>query len=521
MGNIPTTSTTLLRDLAQDSQHARWGEFVARYRPMMEAFMRERFPTLEADDVIQETLIELIRVFPIYHYSPKEKGHFHNYLTGILRHRALRMMGEEQRRAQLAEEMRRVSASVKTTADREDNAPYYNVGQAAAVAGAGRAACPQAAAARERFDNVGRAACPQAAVARERFDNAGRAACPQAAAEASPVLIDLGLAKDLSAVRGHAGESLSIVDGKALGVGTPRYAAPEQMSGDAVSPATDVYALGMLANDCFGGKPPRVWRRIIQRATAAIPAQRYATVAEFTRAIKLLRARYWIRGTLAVALTVSVLTLWTFSRKGENSPIHVLSATNPVTVSPTTETPNEKSAWQELCRNFTTNIVTRHTEMRRPDAVKRMSPAEFTMRANNPQYRSVLVSRAETNKIDATMVNLGGRTVLFNEPIKLDAGREYWIVGPGVLDAQFSASSTATVRIANCIFRNRTKTSPDKAGIDYVLDGGAYLNFTDLPSTEAMKLEVGGRVRSNGMSEGLRWWRIKGPDDIAELVNDE
>ena len=107
MGNIPTTSTTLLRDLAQDSQHARWGEFVARYRPMMEAFMRERFPSLEADDVIQETLIELIRVFPIYHYSPKEKGHFHNYLTGILRHRALRMMNEEKRRVEIAEDMRR------------------------------------------------------------------------------------------------------------------------------------------------------------------------------------------------------------------------------------------------------------------------------------------------------------------------------------------------------------------------------------------------------------------------------
>ena len=40
--------------------------------------MRERFPSLDADDVIQETLIELIRVFPVYHYSPAEKGHFHN-----------------------------------------------------------------------------------------------------------------------------------------------------------------------------------------------------------------------------------------------------------------------------------------------------------------------------------------------------------------------------------------------------------------------------------------------------------
>ena len=119
------------------------------------------------------------------------------------------------------------------------------------------------------------------------------------------------------------------------------------------------------------------------------------------------------------------------------------------------------------------------------------------------------------------MVNLGGRTVLFNEPIKLDTGREYWIIGPGVFDAQFSASSTATVLMANCIFRNRTKTSPVKAGIDYVLDGGAYLNFTDLPSTSAMKFEAGERIRSNGMSEGRRWWRIKGPEDIAELMDDD
>lgn len=102
MAAIPTTSTTLLSDLAHDSQHARWGEFIARYRPMMEAFMRERFPSLDADDVIQETLIELIRVFPVYHYSPKEKGHFHNYLTGILRHRAFRMIREEKRREKLA-----------------------------------------------------------------------------------------------------------------------------------------------------------------------------------------------------------------------------------------------------------------------------------------------------------------------------------------------------------------------------------------------------------------------------------
>ena len=56
------------------------------------------FPTVDADDVIQETLITLIKVFPVYRYSPDETGAFHNYLTGILRHRALRVIENESRR---------------------------------------------------------------------------------------------------------------------------------------------------------------------------------------------------------------------------------------------------------------------------------------------------------------------------------------------------------------------------------------------------------------------------------------
>ena len=103
MADIPTTSTTLLRDLA-DSQHARWGEFVSRYRPMMEAFVRERFPSLDADDVIQDTLIAVCRVMPSYRYDPDEKGHFRNYLTGILRNKARNTLRKEQRLFQVAAE---------------------------------------------------------------------------------------------------------------------------------------------------------------------------------------------------------------------------------------------------------------------------------------------------------------------------------------------------------------------------------------------------------------------------------
>ena len=103
MASIPATSTTLLRDLANDSQHARWSEFVTRYRPVMEAYLRERFPSVEADDVIQETLIAVWAALPSYRYAPDEKGHFHNYLTGILRNKALRQLYKEQRHAEIAE----------------------------------------------------------------------------------------------------------------------------------------------------------------------------------------------------------------------------------------------------------------------------------------------------------------------------------------------------------------------------------------------------------------------------------
>lgn len=103
--NCPATSVTLLRDLAASAENARWTEFVTRYRPMMEAYMRERFPFVEADDAIAETLIALVDVFKNYRYNPEETGRFHNYLTGILRHKALRLSEQAARRRNLHQRM--------------------------------------------------------------------------------------------------------------------------------------------------------------------------------------------------------------------------------------------------------------------------------------------------------------------------------------------------------------------------------------------------------------------------------
>lgn len=89
MAEAPKTSITLLKAIANDSASVRWAEFCRVYDGPMHAFLASRFPTVDPDDAIQETLLTLLRVLPEYTYLPDEKGHFRNYLLGILKYRAL------------------------------------------------------------------------------------------------------------------------------------------------------------------------------------------------------------------------------------------------------------------------------------------------------------------------------------------------------------------------------------------------------------------------------------------------
>ena len=111
--------------------------------------------------------------------------------------------------------------------------------------------------------------------------------------DGTPVLVDMGLLKRLDSTEesiARKESALSIVDGKAVGVGTPRYAAPEQFNGGEISPAADVHALGMLINECFKGELKGCWEKIVARATSSIPERRYRDVSEFMRAV---RHRHW------------------------------------------------------------------------------------------------------------------------------------------------------------------------------------------------------------------------------------
>ena len=97
MAAIPVTSVSLIRTLADNPQSARWAELYRLYEEPMRGFLQTRFPSVEADDAIQETMAALTRVLPDYHRTPDEKRHFRNYLMGILEHKAADLLKRQSR----------------------------------------------------------------------------------------------------------------------------------------------------------------------------------------------------------------------------------------------------------------------------------------------------------------------------------------------------------------------------------------------------------------------------------------
>ena len=264
------------------------------------------------------------------------------------------------------------------------------------------------------------------------------------------VLIDLGLVKD--AVKSSSPErDVSIVDGKAVAIGTPRFAAPEQMIGGEVTAVVDVHAIGRLADVAFHSDPPRPWLPIIRRATSSIPTQRYPSADALAIAI---RHRNGKRNVMIVAATVGLLAF-------------VVSAT--IGLWRTTIGP--ALAWRSLCENVTTNLVVKELAWER-------------LVTNKVGNSKVVVPERAYRQVqkpsDITIVHLNGKTNEFDRPIVLSASREYFIEGPGILAANIQAAGgIVRVHLMNCYFFNRSAVPIDKANIRYVFDGGAYLNFTE------------------------------------------
>ena len=102
---VPVTSMSLLKVLGEDSQSPRWREFLRMYASTIDGFLFKHFPTVDAEDVVQETLRALVEKLPLYEYDPDTKGHFRNYLIGIVRFKAIEQLKRRRREADMRTEL--------------------------------------------------------------------------------------------------------------------------------------------------------------------------------------------------------------------------------------------------------------------------------------------------------------------------------------------------------------------------------------------------------------------------------
>ena len=307
--------------------------------------------------------------------------------------------------------------------------------------------------------------------------------------DAIPVLADLGLAKTVGRMA-RAAESRPLTGGSGVpplresqtetrhGVGTPGYGAPEQMERGEATVASDIHALGVLADRCFDGKPPRTWARIIRRATSSIPAHRYPSVAAFARAIR------WRH-------------LWHVAAAGISS-VALSGILLPCFYSWWTQSGREVWRWRALCDRGKIVSVSRICE---------------PLDASHPQYPGRIV-RYVTNQVDGTILHLPKDTLSFTKPILLKPG-EYRIIGPGRLDADLSGPSNAVVRLKDCVLNNTTSVPYPQNGIHYVFEGGAYLNFVNLDRN----IEHRRYIHSDGKARNAL--RFRGPMTFKELDEEQ
>ena len=272
------------------------------------------------------------------------------------------------------------------------------------------------------------------------------------------VLIDYGLVKPIMPESTPKEDSLSVVDGRPVGVGTPKYAAPEQFAGGEISPATDIHALGVLAEKLLeqcnrgGGVLARAeWKNIIRRATSSIVSERYQSVDDFAAAIRNRNRGIWILriGLLTGILALSAIGGWIWWVNGGE----------------------EQYRWARLCDTVVTN------EMR--EIV--LGEALQTNVVGGVQHilPGARVTEEVPFRVEFTRVRLGNRRHMFVRPINLAKG-VYRVEGPGELTANFFGPTGTIVRLHRCIVTNRTEVAYPQNGIRYELEHLADLSLPNL-----------------------------------------
>ena len=271
-----------------------------------------------------------------------------------------------------------------------------------------------------------------------------------------PVLADLGLVKELELTNSQLKDSQLTVGG----VGTPGYGAPEQMERGEATAASDIHALGVLADRCFSGNPPRAWKRIIERATSSIPDRRYHSVSAFSKVIRL---RHLTRHAVMVTATFLV-------------PLFIVMEIS--------------------------NIDPRYFDFDDEPTI--------TVR---PKVRDYKMYERPLKLNDITHLD-EGKSIL-TTPVLLEGGREYQIIGPGTLEADIFCPTAAVLRLKDCVLLNTTKRLYPENGIQYRLENGVYLNFVNI---KKLPLELSSNDFIAPFDGAYNQVRFGGPDTVKELM---
>ena len=158
-------------------------------------------------------------------------------------------------------------------------------------------------------------------------------------------------------------------------------------------------------------------------------------------------------------------------------------------------------SWGRLCENVQTNLVSQQVLWQKFETNK-LGMVILKERA----------CRNVTKELQVTLVRLKEGNHVFARPLNLKADHEYWIAGPGTLDASMvSGGSNTTLRLHNCVVLNRSKIPFAKSGIRYVFQGYAYLNFT------SQIMPFGFSVREFEGFDVTDAIRFKGPESLDEL----
>ncbi len=337
------------------------------------------------------------------------------------------------------------------------------------------------------------------------------------------VLIDMGLAKENGDAPQTRNETVSVVDGHAVGVGTPGFSAPEQFTGGKVSSAMDIHALGMLVNACFGGMPPKAWVAIIRRSTSSVPELRYSSVAEFVRAVRHRHAaRRWCTAIITSLVAAGTLFGLYQYRNGKQEDheepqpkvvvpeSRVSSTTNPVV-----HTTNAFGA---------TNAVV-HVASLTNDGVKNAHvPSLTNVVAHNVSTKTndlLALGRTTSERgLLVTRIALGGKDVSLPGDIKLKGKRRIEISGYGRLTASISGSRDVRLELSDrATLINLTTIPYPRSGMRYVLKGPCYLNFKNLdpPQDDDIKnIWV-----DNYDGKGEPSFRFRGTDSYEEVRKED